>query len=183
MKPAKKPHVRHGSVFWWGKTHCYGSSSVPIRTGNQNASLEPWLTLQMDPLENPLTTHPNQLGWEISIKQYPKWKFRCIDDLDYHFGNSSVPSRTQTQCGSMELLRTLDRSRRSQWKGVATNAVVWSDDGVLSIEANKIYLAVNVHNCMEMHLVLSGPCTLQSRPFCPLFLPPQRIQSNNWSSI
>jgi len=29
---------------------------------------EHYMNLQIDPLDNPLTTRPNQTGWEISIK-------------------------------------------------------------------------------------------------------------------
>jgi len=45
VQPAKKPRVRCGLGFWWGKTRYNGSSSVPTRTRNWTANLEPLLTL------------------------------------------------------------------------------------------------------------------------------------------
>jgi len=66
-----------------------------------------YINVQMDPLDNPLTTRPIQTGWELSIELYPNWQFRCIDDLDLIFGNGSVLTRTRTWSGGLELLLTL----------------------------------------------------------------------------
>jgi len=52
--------------------------------------------LQMDPLEDPLRTHPIKKGREMSIDPYPIQQFECIDDLNRQFGDGSVPARTRT---------------------------------------------------------------------------------------
>jgi len=65
------------------------------------------MNLQMDPLDNPLTTRPIQTGCEMSIEPYPNWRFGWIDDLDRQFGNGSVPTRTRTRFGGPEPLLTL----------------------------------------------------------------------------
>ena len=43
------------------------------------------MNLQMDPLDNRLTTHPIQTGCEMSIEPYPNSRFGCIDDPDHQF--------------------------------------------------------------------------------------------------
>jgi len=65
------------------------------------------MNLQMDPLDNPLTTRPIQTGCEMSIQLYPNWRLGCIDDLHCPFGNRSVPTRTPTRSTGPELLLTL----------------------------------------------------------------------------
>ena len=50
----------------------------------------------MDPLYNPLGTHPIQTGREMSMEPYPKRHFGCIDDPDRQSGSGSVPIRTRT---------------------------------------------------------------------------------------
>ena len=61
----------------------------------------------MDPLGNPLTTHPIQTGWEISIELCLNWRFRCIDNPDRQFVNGYVPTRTQTRSDDAEPFLTL----------------------------------------------------------------------------
>jgi len=70
------------------------------------------MNLQMDPLDNPLTTGPIQTGCEMSIEPYPNRRFGCIDDPDRQFGNGSVPTGTRTRSaspGPLLTLRTGDR--------------------------------------------------------------------------
>jgi len=43
---------------------------------------EYYIYLQMDQLDNPLTSHPILTGWEMSIEQYKNWQLGNIDDLD-----------------------------------------------------------------------------------------------------
>jgi len=60
-------------------------------------------------LGDPLTTRPIQTGWEFTFEPYPSWQFRCIDNPDLQFGNSSVwaQTRVQPQSDSQEPLLTL----------------------------------------------------------------------------
>jgi len=64
----------------------------------------------MDPLGDPLTTRPIQLGWEYTIDLYPSWRFGFIDNLDCQFGSGSGLTRIQTQSDGPEPLLTLDVS-------------------------------------------------------------------------
>jgi hypothetical protein len=50
----------------------------------------------MDPLCDPLTTRPIQMGWEFTMELYPSGQFGFIDDPDRQFGNGSVWTRTRT---------------------------------------------------------------------------------------
>jgi len=61
----------------------------------------------MDPLDNLQTTCPILTSWEMSIKQYPNWHLRWIDDPDHVVGDVLVPTQTWTQSSSPELLLTL----------------------------------------------------------------------------
>jgi len=61
----------------------------------------------MDPLCDPLTTRPIQLGWEFAMEPYPSRQFGFIDDPDSQFGNGSVWTRTRTRSDGREQLPTL----------------------------------------------------------------------------
>jgi hypothetical protein len=61
----------------------------------------------MDPLGDPLTTHPIQTGWEFSIELCTSGQFRFIDDPDPQFGNGLVRTQTQTRSHGSEPLLTL----------------------------------------------------------------------------
>ena len=61
----------------------------------------------MDLLGDPLTTHPIQMGWEISIEPYPNWRFGWIDNADCQFVNYSVLTWTGTRSDCLEQLLTL----------------------------------------------------------------------------
>jgi len=61
----------------------------------------------MDPLDDPLSTRPCLMGWEMSIKPYPNWQLRCMDDQDRVFGDGSVQTRTRTPSGGPEPLLSL----------------------------------------------------------------------------
>ena len=61
----------------------------------------------MDPLGDPLTTHPVQTGWELCIELYPDWWFGWIDNPDRQFGNGLGLTRTWTRRNGMELLLTI----------------------------------------------------------------------------
>jgi hypothetical protein len=65
------------------------------------------MNLLMDPLDNSLTTRPIWMGWEVAIEQFLSGQFGYIDDLDRHFGNCSVWTRTQTLTDCPEPLLTL----------------------------------------------------------------------------
>jgi len=60
----------------------------------------------MDPLVDPLTTHPIQPGWKFTIDSYPSWRFGFIDNMDRQFGTSLVWTWTRTQSDGPELLLT-----------------------------------------------------------------------------
>jgi len=61
----------------------------------------------MDPLGDPLTTHPIQTGWEFTIEPYPNWRFGFIDNPDRPCGNYSVWTCTRTRSDSPGPLVTL----------------------------------------------------------------------------
>jgi len=63
--------------------------------------------LQMDPLDNPLSTRPIQTGREYSIEPYPNARFGFIDNPDRQFGAGSVLTRTRTRSDGPEPLLTL----------------------------------------------------------------------------
>jgi len=65
----------------------------------------------MDPLCDPLTTRPIQMGWEFTMEPYPSGQFAFIDDPDRQYGKGSVWTRTQTQSEGPEPLLTLTRGR------------------------------------------------------------------------
>jgi len=66
-----------------------------------------YMILQMDLLDNPLTTCPIETGWEIAIELNPNWKFKCIDDPDCQLGDASVLIQTRTQSDGPEPLLIL----------------------------------------------------------------------------
>jgi len=66
-----------------------------------------YITLQTDPLDDPLTTRPIVMCWEMSIEQYPNQQFGFIEDLDRRYGDRSVPTLTRTQSGGPAPLLTL----------------------------------------------------------------------------
>jgi len=70
---------------------------------------EHYMNLQMDPLDNLLTTHPVQTGVEMSIEPYPNQQYRCMDIPDRQFRKGLVPTRTRTRSAGPELLLTLSR--------------------------------------------------------------------------
>jgi len=69
------------------------------------------MNLQMDPLDNPLTTRPILTGCEMSIEPYPNSCFGCIDDPDPQLGNGSVLTRTRTRSAGPEPFLTLCSAR------------------------------------------------------------------------
>jgi len=60
----------------------------------------------MDPLDNPLSTHPIQMGREFSIELYPNGQLGCIDNLDHQIGASLVATQTPTPSNGPEPLQT-----------------------------------------------------------------------------
>jgi len=71
---------------------------------------EDYINLQIDQLDNLLTTCPFQPGWEMSIEMYPNWQFGCIDDPDHLLDNGAlVQIQTQIRNGGPKLLLTLER--------------------------------------------------------------------------
>jgi len=69
--------------------------------------------LQMDKLDNPLSTRPILTGRECTIDLYWNARFRYIDNLDRQFGAGSVLNRTRTQRDDPERLLTPGKERRS----------------------------------------------------------------------
>jgi len=84
-----------------------------------------YVNLQMDPLDNPLTTPPIQTGWEISIELYPNWLFRCIDEPDRRFSMCLVPTRSRTRSHGPELLATV---APSEVRSTATSSLSMRPD-------------------------------------------------------
>jgi len=68
---------------------------------------EHYINLQMDPLDNQLTTDPIQTGWEVAIEPYSNWQFRCMDNPDRQFGNWLVRTRTMNNSDGPEPWMTL----------------------------------------------------------------------------
>jgi len=66
-----------------------------------------YVYLQMDPLDNPLSTHPIQTGREFSIELYANGLFRLIDNPDSQSGPGLVLTRTRTRSYGPEMLLTL----------------------------------------------------------------------------
>jgi len=64
------------------------------------------MNLSPDPLGNPLTTRPIQMGREFTIGSYPSGRFGCLDDPDCQFGNCSIWTLTRTRSESPELVLT-----------------------------------------------------------------------------
>ena len=61
----------------------------------------------MDPLGDPLTTHPIQTGWVFTMEPYPSGRCRFINALDRQCGHGSVWTWTRTQSDGPDLLLTL----------------------------------------------------------------------------
>jgi len=62
--------------------------------------------LQMNLLDNPLSTRPIQTDRVFSVEPYPNGRFGCIDNPVRQFGAGSVPSQTWTRNDGPELLLT-----------------------------------------------------------------------------
>jgi len=58
----------------------------------------------MDPLGQPLTTHPIQTNSEISIEPYQIWRIRSIANQDSQFAKGSDPTRSRTRTDGPEPL-------------------------------------------------------------------------------
>jgi len=63
--------------------------------------------LQMDPLDNPLSTRQIETGREFSNEPYPNRRFGFMDNRDRQFGAGSVPTLTWTRSDGPEPLLTL----------------------------------------------------------------------------
>lgn len=66
-----------------------------------------YINLQMDPLESTMTTHPFQMGLEISIEQYPDSHFTCRDNTNPQFGDCLVHTWILTSTSCSEPLLTI----------------------------------------------------------------------------
>jgi len=60
----------------------------------------------MDPLGDPLTTRPIQMGWEFTIEPYPSQRFGFIDNPNRRFGSALGWTRTRTRSDGPEPLPT-----------------------------------------------------------------------------
>lgn len=65
------------------------------------------MNLQVDLLDNPLTTCPGQTGCQKPIEMYLNRHFGCIDDKDRQFRKGLVPTQIRTRSAGPELLPTL----------------------------------------------------------------------------
>jgi len=90
----------------WISIHWFWSNTI-IKQQMQ----EHYINLQMDQLDNPLTTHQILTSWEVSIEPYRICQFGCIDDSDSLYGNGVDPTWTCTRRGGQNLLRTLHPPR------------------------------------------------------------------------
>jgi hypothetical protein len=61
----------------------------------------------MNPLYNPLKTHPILTGREMSMEPYPNRPFGFIDDPERQPGPGSVPTRIRTRSDGPDPLLTL----------------------------------------------------------------------------
>jgi hypothetical protein len=61
----------------------------------------------MDPLGDPLTTRPIQMGWLFTIELYADCHFELFDNPDRRCANGSVCTKTWTGCDGPEPLLTL----------------------------------------------------------------------------
>jgi hypothetical protein len=61
----------------------------------------------MDPLYNPVGTHPIQMGREMWMNPYTNQQFEYIDDPDRQSGAGSVPTRIRTRSDGPDPLLTL----------------------------------------------------------------------------
>jgi len=61
----------------------------------------------MDPLGDPLTTRPNQMGWESTREPDPSWRFGFSDNLDRQFGYRVDWTQIRTRSDGPEPLLTL----------------------------------------------------------------------------
>ena len=82
-----------------------------------------YMYLQMDPLDNPLSTRPIQRGREFSKELYPNGRFGCIDNPDCQFGAGSVPTRTRTRTDGPGPLLTLQAG--SSGMLTLTSVTIW----------------------------------------------------------
>jgi len=69
-----------------------------------------FMYLQMDPLDNPLSTRPIQTGREFCIEPYPNGWFGFVYNLDCQFGAGSVPTWTRTWSDGPDPFLTLSLS-------------------------------------------------------------------------
>jgi hypothetical protein len=56
---------------------------------------------------DPLTIHPIQTSWKLTIKLYPSWWCGFLDDQDYQLGNHSVWTQIRTWSDFLEPSLTL----------------------------------------------------------------------------
>jgi hypothetical protein len=61
----------------------------------------------MDLLGDPLTTHPIQTGWKITIEVNERFQFGFINNLYHHFRNRSVWTWIRTWSDRLEQLPIL----------------------------------------------------------------------------
>jgi hypothetical protein len=62
----------------------------------------------MDPLGDPLTTHPIKTSWECTIEPYTGSRCGFIDNPDRQFSKGSVWTRTRTRSDGSQPLLTHD---------------------------------------------------------------------------
>jgi len=115
--------------------------------------------LQMDSLDNPLTTRQTQAGREISIELYQNRRFRFIEDPDCQLGVGLVMNRTRTRSDGPEPLLLLVVRPFAQ----ANNGILAGDDAPLNTtntehdsemkteaEEMQLHRMAKVHDFLEM---------------------------------
>jgi len=110
----------------------------------------------MDPLGDPLTTCPIQMGQEVSLEPYPKRRFGFIDELDSHSGNGLVWTWTWTRSDGPEPLLTLESTTMN-------SPDYWRSSASLQCHHSK-GVAVNIHFYCTSRLSISHTiCIVQSQ--------------------
>lgn len=91
--------VKWSKRYFWILFNWFWSNTV-IKEQKQ----EHYINLPMNPLENPLATHPILMASEMSIEPYTNWQFGCADNPDHVFVHGLVLTPTRTGSGGSELL-------------------------------------------------------------------------------
>jgi hypothetical protein len=109
-----------------------------------------YMYLQMDLLDNWLTTCPIQMGRGISITPYPNQRFRFTDDPDRQSGTSSVPTQTWTRSDGPEPLLTLALLNNMQDATHCTTIYRGTRQCIKHMSRNKTYTSDELLYTLEL---------------------------------